>query len=118
MEETIIAAVDFSTADTCAGFFHESGRIIDQKLVISSASFQQVIQRCRQVMELALHTSTQTCNAESWRYFMLMSIFSSLTGIFSLLSLYLYFKICEKIKKKKSLEKETHMQRQQQGTSA
>ena len=46
-----------------------------------------------------------------------MSIFSSLTGMLSLLSLYLYFKIRDKIRKKKSLVKETKLLRQQ-GTSA
>ena len=60
--------------------------------------------------ELTLHDNTNNCNVESWIYFTLMSIFSSLTGMFSLLSLYLYFKICENIKKK-SLEKETRVLR-------
>ena len=47
-----------------------------------------------------------------------MSIFSSVMGMLSLLSLYLYFKIREKIKKKKSLKKEAWVLSQAQGTSA
>ena len=113
VDETVLAASQFNAADTCLGFFHESFSVVNQKLTITPVTYQRVIQRCRNVMDLALHNSTSDCNVESWKYFTLMSIFSSLTGMFPLLSLYLYFKICEKIKKKKSLEKETHMLRQE-----
>ena len=85
--------------------------------MISPLAFQKAVQRCRSAMELMLHDNTKSCNTETWRYFTLMLIFSSLTGMLSLLSLYLYIKIREKIRKKKSLEKETRVLRQQ-GMSA
>ena len=91
---------------------------VSHKLTISPSTFKKVLQRCRNVMDLVLNNNTKQCSVQEWKYFTLMSIFSSLTGMLSLLSLYLYFKIREKIKKKKSLEKETRVLRQAQGTSA
>ena len=58
------------------------------------------------------------CSAAEWRYFTLMSIFTSLTGMLSLLSLYLYIKIRDKIKKKRSLKKEARVFRQGQSSWA
>ena len=115
-EELISVAEDFNAVDTCLGLFQESWTTSNNKLMISPLAFQKAVQRCRSAMELTLHDSTKNCNAESWRYFMLMSIFSSLTGMLSILSLYLYIKIRDKIRKKKSLDKETRVLRQQ-GTS-
>ena len=115
---SVVSAVsDISAVDTCLDIFQENWSILNNKLVIAPLAFQKAVQRCRSSMEMALHENSKNCNAESWRYFTLMSIFSSLTGMLSLLSLYLYFKIRDKIRKKKSLEKETKVLRQQ-GTSA
>ena len=115
-EELIAVTDDFNAVDTCLSLFQESWTLMNNKRMISLLAFQKAVQRCRSAMELTLHDNTKHCNAESWRYFTLMSIFSSLTGMLSLLSLYLYFKIQDKIRKKKSLEKETRVLRQQ-GTS-
>ena len=89
----ISVADDIGAVDTCLDIFQESWTTSNNKLVIAPLAFQKAVQRCRSTMELTLHDSTKNCNAESWRYFTLMSIFSSLTGMLSLLSLYLYIKI-------------------------
>ena len=111
------AVSDIGAVDECLDIFQENWDTHNNKLVIAPLAFQKAVQRCRSSMEMALHENSKHCNAESWKYFTLMSIFSSLTGMLSLLALYLYIKIRDKIKKKKSLEKETKVLRQQ-GTSA
>ena len=115
---SVVSAVsDIGAVDECLDFFQENWDTRNGKLAIAPLAFQKAVQRCRSSMEMALHENSKHCNAESWKYFTLMSIFSSLTGMLSLLALYLYIKIRDKIKKKKSLEKETKVLRQQ-GTSA
>ena len=115
---SVVSAVsDIGAVDACLDIFQENWNTHNNKLVIAPLAFQKAVQRCRSSMEMALHENSKNCNAESWKYFTLMSIFSSLTGMLSLLALYLYIKIRDKIKKKKSLEKETKVLRQQ-GTSA
>ena len=115
---SVVSAVsDIGAVDECLDFFQENWNSINGKLAISPLTFQKAVQRCRGTLELALHENSKHCNAESWKYFTLMSIFSSLTGMLSLLAIYIYVKLREKIKRKKSLEKETKVLRQQ-GTSA
>ena len=111
------AVSDIGAVDECLDIFQENWNTVNGKLAISPLAFQKAVQRCRSSMELALHENSKYCNAESWKYFTLMSIFSSLTGMLSLLAIYIYVKLREKIKRKKSLEKETKVLRQQ-GTSA
>ena len=113
----VSAMSEIGAVDECLNMFTENWNTLNNKLVITPLVLQKAVQRCRSSMELALHENSKSCNAEAWKYFTLMSIFSSLTGMLSLLALYLYFQIRDKIKKKKSLEKETKVLRQQ-GTSA
>ena len=56
-------------------------------------------------MDQTLHSNTKECSVAELRYFTLMSVFSSWTRMLSLLSLYLNFKICSYIKKKRLLQK-------------
>ena len=69
-------------------------------------------------MGLALSTNNKECSAAECRYFTLMSIFSSLTGMLLLLSMYLYLKVRAYIKKKQGLEKETRVLQQGQTSFA
>ena len=60
---------------------------------------------CRNIMDQTLHSNTKECSVAELRYFTLMSVFSSWTRMLFLSSLYLNFKICGYIKKKRLLQK-------------
>ena len=86
--------------------FNGTSKFSNSKVTISLASFHKAMQSCHSLFELALQNNTHECSTQEWCYFTLMSVFSSLSGMLSLLSLYLNFKICTYIKKKRGLEKE------------
>ena len=109
---------EFNPIEACSKFFNEDWTINSARMTISQSAFQKAMNRCRGAMDLALRNSTKECSANEWRYFTLMSIFSSLSGMLSLLCLYLYFKIRAYITKKRGLEKETRVLRQGHTTFA
>ena len=98
MADPVTAVTNFNPMDICARFFAKAWTHSNQKLVLLPSGSHKSITACRNVVDLALQANTHECSANEWRYFTLMSIFSSLTGVLSLLSLYLYIKIQDKIK--------------------
>ena len=117
-DSPILAVMEFSAVNTCLGFLSESWQHSSSKITISPAGFHKAVQSCCSMFDLVLQNNTRECRAQEWRYFTLMSVFSSLSGMLSLLSLYLYFKIHTYIKKKRGLEKEKRVFWQGQSTWA